>query len=242
MKQVDEVTYVPGFIGKDGKATSKPTAKDYAANKEYQHMKKKLGNRIPGPKPTKEGIMDKVKTGLKSLKDFHKTEVAAQIRKNKTTKTVGEEYTDKEVKMGKGVAFDKRYKGGNYTGAYKTIEKIKKGLAKHPKVADALRRANEETLQSFTEVAGQRGRPKRGEDGESDKHIIMQLRSAQDLGGNKHITFRGGKQAKVHPDHINKILKAHDHPSMKPVHKRMLRVAISKGPEHLARVAKAIKH
>ena len=46
--------------------------------------------------------------------------------------------------MGKGVAFDKRYKGGNMTGAYKTINKIKKGLGDHPKVADALRRANEE--------------------------------------------------------------------------------------------------
>ena len=54
------------------------------------------------------------------------------------------EYSDKEVRMGKGVAFDKRYKGGNMTGAYKTINKIKKGLGDHPKVADALRRANEE--------------------------------------------------------------------------------------------------
>ena len=53
-KEVDEVKYVPGFVGADGKATSKPTAKDYAANKEYQSMKKRLGNRIPGPKPTKE--------------------------------------------------------------------------------------------------------------------------------------------------------------------------------------------
>ena len=54
------------------------------------------------------------------------------------------EYSKKEVRMGKGVAFDKRYKQGNYSGAYKTINKIKKGLADHPKVADALRRANEE--------------------------------------------------------------------------------------------------
>ena len=54
------------------------------------------------------------------------------------------QYSDKEVRMGQGVAFDKRYKGGNMTGAYKTINKIKKGLGDHPKVADALRRANEE--------------------------------------------------------------------------------------------------
>mgnify|MGYP003316467479 CR=1 FL=1 len=54
------------------------------------------------------------------------------------------QYSDKEVRMGQGVAFDKRYKGGNMTGAYKTINKIKKGLGDHPKVADALRRANEQ--------------------------------------------------------------------------------------------------
>ena len=158
-----------------------------------------------------ESMMDAVKSKLsklkKSVSDFHKTDVAAQIRKNKTTqgvkmnelsnelvnnvakkraikvgsammkvdgdrrdpevqkamakkkandslrfnrgarqisKAVGEEYTDKEIRMGKGVAFDKRYKDGNYSGAYKTINKIKKGLADHPKVKDALRRANEE--------------------------------------------------------------------------------------------------
>jgi len=52
--------------------------------------------------------------------------------------------SDKEVKMAKGVAFDKRYKDGNYSGAYKTINKIKPGLSDHPDVADALRRANED--------------------------------------------------------------------------------------------------
>lgn len=62
----------------------------------------------------------------------------------KMDKAMGEDYSDKEVRMGKGVAFDKRYKDGNYSGAYKTINKIKKGLADHPKVKDALRRANEE--------------------------------------------------------------------------------------------------
>ena len=51
--------------------------------------------------------------------------------------------TDKEVKQAKGIAFDKRYKGGNYTGASNTIEKLKKGLSSHPDVADALKRANE---------------------------------------------------------------------------------------------------
>ena len=76
---------------------------------------------------------------------------AAEKLKNKrgkglaqSKKVLDKRYSDKQVKMGKGVAFDKRYKGGNMTGASKAINKIKKGLADHPKVANALRRANEE--------------------------------------------------------------------------------------------------
>ena len=56
-------------------------------------------------------------------------------------------YSNKQIKMAKGIAFDKRYKGGNMTGAAKQMEKIKKGLSDHPDVNDALRRANEEVVQ-----------------------------------------------------------------------------------------------
>ena len=53
-------------------------------------------------------------------------------------------YSDKQIKMAKGIAFDPRHKGGDYSGAAKKAEKIKKGLSDHPAVSDALRRANEE--------------------------------------------------------------------------------------------------
>jgi hypothetical protein len=46
--------------------------------------------------------------------------------------------------MAYGVLNDPRYKQGNYSGAFKAIEKIAKGLASHPDVANALKRANEE--------------------------------------------------------------------------------------------------
>jgi hypothetical protein len=51
--------------------------------------------------------------------------------------------TDKEIKMAKGIAFDKRNKD-NMSRATSTIEKVKKGLSKQPDVADALKRANED--------------------------------------------------------------------------------------------------
>jgi hypothetical protein len=49
--------------------------------------------------------------------------------------------------MAKGIAFDKRHKGGDMTGAYKKMEKIKKGLGDTKAASDALRRANEEVEQ-----------------------------------------------------------------------------------------------
>jgi hypothetical protein len=51
--------------------------------------------------------------------------------------------TDKEIKMAKGIAFDKRNKD-NVTKATSTIEKVRKGLSQQPDVADALRTANED--------------------------------------------------------------------------------------------------
>ena len=53
------------------------------------------------------------------------------------------EVTDKEIKMAKGIAFDKRNKD-NMSKATSTIEKVRKGLSQQPDVADALRTANED--------------------------------------------------------------------------------------------------
>ena len=57
---------------------------------------------------------------------------------------VREGYSPKEIKMAIGIASDKRYAGGNYSGAVKAIEKIKKGLSNHKQVAAVLKRQNEE--------------------------------------------------------------------------------------------------
>jgi hypothetical protein len=53
------------------------------------------------------------------------------------------------VRQAKGIAFGKRYKEGNMTGAYKAIQALGKkhgmeNLADHPEVSSALQRANEE--------------------------------------------------------------------------------------------------
>ena len=53
-------------------------------------------------------------------------------------------FSSQQIKQAYGVLNDPRYKQGNYSGAFKAIEKIAKGLASHPDVANALKRANEE--------------------------------------------------------------------------------------------------
>ena len=57
---------------------------------------------------------------------------------------MSEGFSKKEIKMAIGIASDPRYKQGNYTGAVNAIEKMKKGLSKHPQVAAVLKRQNEE--------------------------------------------------------------------------------------------------
>lgn len=75
---------------------------------------------------------------------------------------------------------------------------------------------------------------------DDDSHIIMQLRSAQDLNGNKDVAFRGGKKAKVDIKDINTVLKAHDS-IPKPENKRRFRIMISKSHEDLKNIAKELR-
>lgn len=56
-----------------------------------------------------------------------------------------EALTSKDIKMGVGIARDKRYAGGNMTGATKAMDKVKKGLADHPRVRKELQKQNEES-------------------------------------------------------------------------------------------------
>jgi len=63
--------------------------------------------------------------------------------------------TSQHVKQGIGIARDKRYAGGNMTGAVNAMKKIHPNLHKHPKVAKELQKQNEsawkETLDTVTE-------------------------------------------------------------------------------------------
>ena len=85
-----------------------------------------------------------------NLKDMHtgKSFTFKYIEEDTKVKTFNEvinegKFPKKLVKMAGGVAFDKRYVGGNMSGAIDAIEKIKKGLSDDPQVKDMLKIANE---------------------------------------------------------------------------------------------------
>ena len=95
--------------------------------------------------------------------------------------SVQEGYSPKEIKMAIGVASDKRYAGGNYSGAVKAIEKIKKGLSSHPQVAAVLKRQNESLAEKaarhisdmWKESAAAKDKVKEEEEDEKDPKMTM---------------------------------------------------------------------
>jgi len=64
--------------------------------------------------------------------------------------SLDEGFSPREIKMAIGIASDPRYKGGNMTGAVNAIDKVKKGLSDHPKVAAVLRKQNEEVEETVS--------------------------------------------------------------------------------------------
>ena len=92
---------------------------------------------------TKEIIADAEKLEQEVIAEKEKEETKAQevVQEYNDEK---EKYSDKQIKQAFGILNDPRYKGGDYTGAVNTIEKLAKGLSNHPSVANALKKANEE--------------------------------------------------------------------------------------------------
>jgi hypothetical protein len=112
---------------------------------------------------TKEIIADAEKLEQEVVAEKEKEETKAQevVQEYSDEK---EKYSDKQIKQAFGILNDPRYKGGDYTGAVNTIEKLAKGLSNHPSVANALKRANEEI--TTDEAAGHEGQD------EAHAHVI----------------------------------------------------------------------
>jgi hypothetical protein len=113
---------------------------------------------------TKEIIADAEKLEQEVIAEKEKEETKAEeVVQEYNDKE--EKYSDKQIKQAFGILNDPRYKGGDYTGAVNTIEKLAKGLSSHPSVANALKKANEEitTDEAAAEVSADEASGYQGE-------------------------------------------------------------------------------
>ena len=122
------------------------------------------------------------------------------------TNELNERFSPMHVKQAIGIASDKRYAGGNMTGAVKAIEKMKKGLSDHPQVRAVLKRQNEDVNEKFDPADFDMVATDKDKAG-AKMNIIMQLRKAADVRGNLPIQFADGKKAKLPPKVIELALK-----------------------------------
>ena len=95
---------------------------------------------------TKEIIADAEKIEQEIIAE--KEEQAEESKDEVVQEHDNGEFTDQQIKQAFGILNDPKFKGGNYDGAVEVIEKLAKGLSKHPSVANALMRANEDTLEA----------------------------------------------------------------------------------------------
>ena len=102
------------------------------------------------------GPVLKMSNNTYNLKDMHtgKSFTYKYIDEDKNMKSFSEviseaRFPKKLVRMAGGIAFDKRYVGGDMSGAIKAIEKLKKGLSDDPSVRDMLKLANESFNNEF---------------------------------------------------------------------------------------------
>jgi len=93
-----------------------------------------------------------VKTGRKLPKKTMTSTQRSLASLRREEVEMDEAHDPKHVKMAVGIASDKRYAGGNMTGAVKQIDKIKKGLSNHPQVRAVLRKQNEELINKLDEL------------------------------------------------------------------------------------------
>ena len=107
----------------------------------------------------------------KDLKNFYGAEIKAE-------ETIVE-FTSQQIKMAYGVANDKRYKGGNYSGAVKAIEKIARGLSQHPDVQKVLKRTNENLDEGkytrYSDLLIQLGRMKQAKDKQGEMNTQKEI-------------------------------------------------------------------
>ena len=132
-------------------AIATKTAKRVAEEQNYYSLVHKATNKVLSTHKDLDSAKDEHR-GMDQDSRAH-YRIATSTKEPKTSNMKEEAITSKDIKMAVGVVKDKRYAGGNMTGAVNTLEKIKKNISNHPRVQQALKTANEE-VNKLEEVAG----------------------------------------------------------------------------------------
>ena len=103
----------------------------------------------------------------------------------KTFKKKPSGFTSDQIKQAAGIVADKRYSGGNMTGAVKKMEKITPGISDHPKIQKQLQRHNEETEITIEEGAGDEKVRSAGQAAELAKHYYQKAKQAGSSGNSE---------------------------------------------------------
>jgi hypothetical protein len=148
VEQIDEVSFtIPkSKAGQEYMSRKAKERQDQHAKQDPKHAKGHARNMVDVDKAAKKAS----KKGVK-MRDYGRDnwKVRNGVKRGKLPEGVEQideaKFTDKEIKQAYGIINDKRWKGGNMTHIVDTIEKIAKGLSKHPGVQKALRATNEET-------------------------------------------------------------------------------------------------
>jgi hypothetical protein len=119
-------------VNKQGNVRVSTAGRADAADAKLAKIKKKQADR-ERLKKAQAGI-DAEKAKMKADREKEKSESVEVDEKS---------YTPMQVKQAVGIASDKRYAGGNMSGAVRAIEKLAKGLSNHKQVAAVLKRQNE---------------------------------------------------------------------------------------------------
>ena len=93
---------------------------------------------------------------------------------------IEEKFTSQQIKQAYGILNDPRYKQGNYSGAVAAINKLAPGLADHPDVKNALKRANEELEEAskylrYSDLLIQKGRMQRAGDKQGERLTDIEI-------------------------------------------------------------------
>jgi len=160
-KHADE-QLMKDFIDKGGKVEKIPEGKTaYIGNKIKPHLANKK-NLERQKQMTEETISERGGANTSSRQGSASRGAKKKYRfgyrvaeKQPKGNDIEEAFSQQLIKQAYGILNDPRYKQGNYSGAVAAIEKLAKGLSKHPDVANALKRANESVEVKETIDAGE---------------------------------------------------------------------------------------